>query len=420
VRKSGATKRHIVVVDYDPAWPRLFDRLRARLWTAVEDVALSVEHVGSTAVPGLAAKPIIDMSIVVRDRADVPLVVARLAPLGYVHRGDLGIEDRDAFDSPVDLPAHHLYACTRSGLGLENQLAVRDYLRAHPAAAAEYGALKKRLAREFPHDIGGYVVGKTDFVLGILRAAGLPADALLAIERANRREETMWRKSFRSERALAAHVEALNAFGSHRAAAVLDVLRKEGAVLLERVTPGERLASIATEDEAMAVVARLFADGWPRVPDRPSATPLRIFAESLAIAAAGDREFERPAALLEKLIATSTDQVLLHGDLHYDNILSSDRAGYLLIDPKGATGDPAFDIGYLVSRPMPAALGGLSLEDAIDRRLAFLPKSFGLDPQRVAAFAYVAAALSTAWAREDDDQAHDEFVHATRILERRC
>jgi GrpB-like predicted nucleotidyltransferase (UPF0157 family)/streptomycin 6-kinase len=414
-----SARRRIFVEDYNPTWPAVFDRLRARVWTAVEDIALSVEHVGSTSVPGLAAKPIIDMSIVVRDRADVPLVAARLAPLGYVHHGDLGIEDRDAFDSPPDLPPHHLYACPRGGLGIVNQLAVRDYLRAHPEAAIEYGSLKKRLAQRFPHDIGGYVAGKTDFLLGILRAAGLPAEALLAIERANRSEESTWRKSFRTESALAAHLEALSAFGSHRAVAVVDVRQTECAVLLDRVTPGERLAAVATEVEAIAAVARLFADGWPKVPDRASATPLRSFAESLTRAGAVDRDLERAAALLEKLLTTSSATLLLHGDLHYDNVLSSDRAGFLLIDPKGVAGDPAFDVGYLVSRPMPTARDRLPLEDAIDRRLRFLPGALGVDRQRVAAFAYVSAALSTAWAREDNDPAHQDFMRAMRILERR-
>jgi streptomycin 6-kinase len=242
----------------------------------------------------------------------------------------------------------------------------------------------------------------------------------MAIELANRSEATTWRKSLRSETALATHVEALNAFGTHRASAVVDVLQKEAAVLLERVTPGERLASVATETEAMAVIARLFAEGWPRVPEPASATPLRMFTESLTHAAVVDPEFERPAALLDELLTTSTDHVLLHGDLHYDNILSSDRTGYLLIDPRGALGDPAFDIGYVVSRPMPAARGGLSFAEAAGQRLAFLPKALGLDPQRVAAFAYVTAALSAAWAREDNDPAVDAFLHATRILEGRC
>jgi GrpB-like predicted nucleotidyltransferase (UPF0157 family) len=77
--------------------------------------------------------------------------------------------------------------CLGGGLGLENQLAVRDFLRAHSDSAREYGDLKKRLAQQFPHDIESYVEGKTDFILTILRAAGLPADRIERIERANRR-----------------------------------------------------------------------------------------------------------------------------------------------------------------------------------------------------------------------------------------
>jgi GrpB-like predicted nucleotidyltransferase (UPF0157 family) len=113
--------------------------------------------------------------------------IQRLATLGYVHRGTLGVEGRDAFDHPPGAPDHHLYVCPTGSLGLINQLAVRDYLRAHADVAREYATLKRELARAFPRDIDSYVYGKTDLVLGILRAAGLPPDRLRAIEIANRR-----------------------------------------------------------------------------------------------------------------------------------------------------------------------------------------------------------------------------------------
>jgi len=177
----------VVVVDYDEMWPGRFETLRARVWPAVVDVALSIEHVGSTSVVGLAAKPIVDMSVVVRDRSDVPVTIDRLATLGYSHRGNLGIEDREAFDHPGGLPRHNLYVCPRGTIGIVNQLAVRDYLRSHPDAARRYGELKKQLAAQFPDDIDSYVFGKTDFILQILREAGLPAGQLAEIERVNRR-----------------------------------------------------------------------------------------------------------------------------------------------------------------------------------------------------------------------------------------
>jgi GrpB-like predicted nucleotidyltransferase (UPF0157 family) len=123
---------------------------------------------------------------VVASRPDVRATIDRLATLGYVHRGNLGIEDREAFDHSEDLPAHNLYVCPRETIGVINQLAVRDHLRAHSEKALANGQLKKRLAREFTHDIDRYVYGKTDFILSILRAAGLTPDQLAAIERVNR------------------------------------------------------------------------------------------------------------------------------------------------------------------------------------------------------------------------------------------
>ena len=181
------SNRTVIVEDYDPAWPRDFEMLRQRIWPKVAGVALRIEHVGSTSVPGLAAKPIIDMTIVVASRNDVPKTIERLALLGYVHRGNLGIDDREAFDHPADLRRHNLYVCPAETIGIVNQIAVRDYLRAHPEAAARYGALKKQLAEQFPGDINSYVFGKTDFVLEILRRAGLTAEQINKIERDNRR-----------------------------------------------------------------------------------------------------------------------------------------------------------------------------------------------------------------------------------------
>jgi GrpB-like predicted nucleotidyltransferase (UPF0157 family) len=179
--------RTVVVVDYDEDWPQQFEKLRARVWPVVVDVAVRIEHVGSTSVPGLAAKPIIDMTVVVAGRGDVPLAIERLTTLGYCHRGNLGIEDREAFDHAVDLPRHNLYVCPEGSIGLVNQLAVREYLRAQPDAARQYGELKKRLASHFHNDIESYVFGKTDLILDVLRRAGLTEEQLASIEQVNRR-----------------------------------------------------------------------------------------------------------------------------------------------------------------------------------------------------------------------------------------
>jgi GrpB-like predicted nucleotidyltransferase (UPF0157 family) len=186
---TNTRRAPVVVIDYDPRWPARFEELRNRTWPAVRGVALRIEHVGSTSVAGLAAKPIIDMTVVVAGKQDSAAAIDRLASLGYRHLGTLGIEDRDAFDHPDDLPRHNLYVCPEGTIGLINQVTVRDYLRAHPAAADEYGVLKKRLAAQFPHDIEQYVFGKTDFVIDVLRRAGLDDARLSAIESVNRAKE---------------------------------------------------------------------------------------------------------------------------------------------------------------------------------------------------------------------------------------
>jgi GrpB-like predicted nucleotidyltransferase (UPF0157 family) len=187
--KSGKERtimKTIVVAEYDPMWPRHFEQLRSTLQSALGDTAQSIEHVGSTSIPGLAAKPIIDVSVIVAGEGDVAIAIELLAAIGYVHRGNLGIEGREAFDNPDGPIRHHLYVCPRDSLALANLLTVRDYLRAHPDAALEYGELKKQLAAEFPHDVDSYVAGKTGFVLRILRLAGFGAAQLQAIAAANR------------------------------------------------------------------------------------------------------------------------------------------------------------------------------------------------------------------------------------------
>ncbi|MFN0096331.1 MAG: GrpB family protein [Dehalococcoidia bacterium] len=173
---------HIEVVTYDPAWPGWFEAIRNRVAPALEGAALAIEHVGSTSVPGLAAKPIIDIDVVVRDDdGAVAAAVAALATLGYVHRGDLGIPGREAFFAPAGTLAHHLYVCREGHASLRNHLVLRDYLRGHPKAAAAYGALKRRLAAAHRDDVESYIAGKAPFILGVLAASGFAGTELAAI-----------------------------------------------------------------------------------------------------------------------------------------------------------------------------------------------------------------------------------------------
>ena len=167
---------HIIVVDYEPSWADSFESYRALLWPHVEDCALSIEHVGSTAVPGLAAKPIIDMDVIVADEVNAQKAIKRLRDLGYIHLGEKGIAGRHAFVEPATTPPHHLYVCIEGTLGLKNHILLRDHLRTHPEAVRGYAMLKRLLATHHSNDIEAYVDGKTSFIVNILSRYNLLGD----------------------------------------------------------------------------------------------------------------------------------------------------------------------------------------------------------------------------------------------------
>jgi GrpB-like predicted nucleotidyltransferase (UPF0157 family) len=177
---------HIVtVIDYSPDWPEQFQSLCSTLKAALGDTALAIEHVGSTAVPGLRAKAVIDIDVVVNGAQDMNDAIDKLSVIGYRHCGDLGVDGREAFDSRHRSPRHNLYLCRRGSLGLRNHLAVRDALRSDHELAARYGELKTELANRFPDNIDLYVDGKTEFLVHILEQCDFPAAEIESIRRSN-------------------------------------------------------------------------------------------------------------------------------------------------------------------------------------------------------------------------------------------
>src|SRR5262245_24367518 len=171
----------IKVVPYDDQWPQRFKELQRQLSDALKGIRIvSIEHMGSTAVPGLAAKPIIDIDVIVAEE-DVPAVSDGLARIGFVPRGDLGIPGRYAFTAPTNLFATHTYVAVEGCLALRNHLAVRDTLRSNRALRDEYGALKLRLAAS-ARDIDQYIEQKTQILQRILAEAGFAREELVEIE----------------------------------------------------------------------------------------------------------------------------------------------------------------------------------------------------------------------------------------------
>lgn len=159
----------IEVVDYDPAWPLWFEQERDRLRQVLGQQAVSIDHIGSTAVPGLAAKPILDILVIAEPFPLVPASVAAIEALGHEYRGENGIPGRQYFRTRPH--ARHLHVFAPGSEAARQHLILRDYLRTHPEAVRDYAALKLRLATEHRLDREAYTDGKSDLVRSILEKA---------------------------------------------------------------------------------------------------------------------------------------------------------------------------------------------------------------------------------------------------------
>lgn len=168
----GLESKAVRVVPYDARWPALFEAEAERLANAVAAAglpALAIEHVGSTSIRGLAAKPILDIAAGYESTTAPAAYVAVLESLDYTHRGDGGIPGREFFRRGA-LRSHHVHLVARGGEHWRRYLDFRDALRADAALRDAYAALKADLAARFPRDRDAYIEGKTTFVERVLRS----------------------------------------------------------------------------------------------------------------------------------------------------------------------------------------------------------------------------------------------------------
>ena len=175
----------VLIHDYDPAWPDTFLNLAARVKGALGSLVVTIEHIGSTAVPELAAKPIIDLDVVLASPADLPKAIQLLGTIGYTHEGDLGVTGREAFRSPPDAAHHHVYLLAAGATELGRHLAFRNAMRADRDLRDKYSALKRSLAKQYKDDRPAYTEAKSAFinsvVIGLEQVADLdPRHELIA------------------------------------------------------------------------------------------------------------------------------------------------------------------------------------------------------------------------------------------------
>ena len=161
----GEKNKQVIVVDYDPKWEHEFNNIKRFLCFSPVLASLQIEHVGSTSVVGLAAKPIIDIDIIVNEQ-DKQKAHDAICALGYTHLGDLGISGREAyrFQGKKVFMKHNLYLCLEDSLAIKNHLNWRNYLRSSKEACEEYAILKKDLAVRFSDDVDKYCIAKTGFI----------------------------------------------------------------------------------------------------------------------------------------------------------------------------------------------------------------------------------------------------------------
>ena len=167
--------RKVVVLTYDVAWKTAFEKIINEIEAEIGDLIIGIEHVGSTSVEGMSAKPCIDIDVIIKDYSVFGEVVRKLGAIGYIHEGDLGIKDREAFkyaDKP-HLMTHHLYVCPRDSEELHRHIAFRDFLRKNPEAVKEYSMVKEKAAALFPDEIEQYIAFKAPCIEELYIKCGL-------------------------------------------------------------------------------------------------------------------------------------------------------------------------------------------------------------------------------------------------------
>ena len=168
------TKR-VIVVPYDKTWTSAFEEIKKEIESSVGDLIIGIEHVGSTSVEGMSAKPIIDLDIIIKDYSTFDAFVEKLNAIGYIHEGNLGIKDREAFkytDKP-HLQQHHLYVCPQQSEELHRHITFREFLRSNPEAVKRYSTVKEKAAQLFPDDIDKYIDYKSHCIEELYEMCGL-------------------------------------------------------------------------------------------------------------------------------------------------------------------------------------------------------------------------------------------------------
>lgn len=167
--------KNVIVLPYDKAWKSAFEAIKQEIESAIGDLILGIEHVGSTSVEGMSAKPCIDIDVIIKDYSVFDKVIGKLESIGYTHEGDLGIKDREAFKytNKPHLMKHHLYVCPQFSEELHRHITFRNFLRDNTDAVKKYSQVKETAAKLFPNDIDKYIEYKSPCIEELYALCGL-------------------------------------------------------------------------------------------------------------------------------------------------------------------------------------------------------------------------------------------------------
>lgn len=167
--------KKVIVEPYNEVWESEFGRIKAEIEYALGNLCVGIEHIGSTSVKGLSAKPIIDIDVIIEDYSAFPEVIRKLHSIGYIHEGNLGIKDREAFmySDKQHLWQHHLYVCPEYSKELHRHITFRDYLRSHSEAVKKYSKVKEEAAKLYPDSIEKYMEYKSSCIAELYSLCGL-------------------------------------------------------------------------------------------------------------------------------------------------------------------------------------------------------------------------------------------------------
>jgi streptomycin 6-kinase len=222
-------------------------------------------------------------------------------------------------------------------------------------------------------------------------------------------------------------VAALRHYAGEGCAALLDADPDQGIVILERLFPGETIhdLSLQDDDKATRIAAEVMTKLWRPLPPEHNFPTVARWAKGLqrlrdqhdgSTGPLPAYLVERAEATYRELLASPPPSVLLHGDLHHDNILSATRAPYLAIDPKGLAGEPAYEVGPLFYNPQPEVFRLPDLARVLARRLAILSECLQIDRRRLLACAFAHSVLSAAWSMEDEGDGYADTIHVAETL----